>query len=332
MPTTETGHAPNRAYFDQDQNLHLNGAKIYADESGGELGGTEVALLDGLTAGAVTASKALVVDANRDLGVAAATAVRNMLVTNLDAGISGTAGTVDVFPTTASRGKLQITCTDQTGDTTVTLTAGAMAAARTITIPDPGAAADIVVTAGTQTVGGAKSFSSAITPTAGVAAAAGSSAGPAGMIHTGGSPASAATDGVELTPTTTTVYTVEIFIPCNMTVTGVRVFNGGAVDGNITVGLYTAAGVAIGAALSAATAGSGTDAYQSIPFAAPYAAVGPAKYLIGFQYSNGAHRPNCHVIGTAFGIAQASATVGVTAISPLPTEFVTATQPIASLY
>lgn len=80
--------------------------------------------------------------------------------TNIDAGASGTAGTVDVFPATAAKGKLQITCADQTGDTTVTLTTAAMAAARTITIPDPGAAASFVMTEGAQTVVGIKTFSS----------------------------------------------------------------------------------------------------------------------------------------------------------------------------
>lgn len=83
----------------------------------------------------------------------------NLVATNVDAGASGTAGTVDVFPTTASKGKLQITCADQTGDTTVTLTTAAMAAARTITLPDPGGAADVVVTAGAQTISGIKTFS-----------------------------------------------------------------------------------------------------------------------------------------------------------------------------
>lgn len=179
---------------------------------------------------------------------------------------------------------------------------------------------------------GATTIRGAVTPTGGVAAAGGFSATPCGQIHTGGAPARASTDGSELTPTTTTVYTVEIFVPCNMTLTGVRHFNGSDVTGNVTVGLYTSAGVAIAGALSAATAGSGTDAYQSIPFATPYAAVGPAKYLIGFQYSSATARPNCHLIGTGFGIAQASATIGVTAISPLPTAFVATTQPIAGLY
>ena len=61
-------------------------------------------------------------DANKDVGD-----FRNLDAVNLDAGASGTAGTVDVFPTTASKGKLAISCTDQTGDTTVSLVAGAMA-------------------------------------------------------------------------------------------------------------------------------------------------------------------------------------------------------------
>lgn len=71
---------------------------------------------------------------------------KNGYLVNLDLGASGVAGTLDVFPTTASKGKLQISVTDQTGDTTVSLAIGAMAAARTITLRDPGAAASILTT------------------------------------------------------------------------------------------------------------------------------------------------------------------------------------------
>lgn len=100
----------------------------------------ELGALNGVTAGTVTASKAVVVDSNKD-----AAAFRNVTVTNLDAGASGTAGTVDVFPSTASRGKLQVAVTNQTGDTTVTLQVGAMGQATSVTIPDPGAAASYVM-------------------------------------------------------------------------------------------------------------------------------------------------------------------------------------------
>lgn len=109
--------------------------------TGTTLTGTEITYIDGLTPGTVTASKAVVVDSNKD-----ASAFRTVVVTNLDAGASGTAGTVDVFPSTASKGKLALSCTDQTGNTTVSLVAGAMAAARTITVRDPGADASVLTT------------------------------------------------------------------------------------------------------------------------------------------------------------------------------------------
>lgn len=117
---------------------------------------TELGYVDGVTPGTATASKAVVLDASKGIATitsATITTLTNTTLnsTNVDAGASGTAGTVDVFPSTASKGKLAITCTDQTGDTTVSLVAGAMAAARTITIPDPGAAANILMSTGTAT-------------------------------------------------------------------------------------------------------------------------------------------------------------------------------------
>jgi hypothetical protein len=64
--------------------------------------------------------------------------------TTVTAGASGTAGTVNVYPATGSKGRLALTTTDQTGNTVVSLVIGAMAAARTITLADPLAAADIL--------------------------------------------------------------------------------------------------------------------------------------------------------------------------------------------
>ncbi len=80
--------------------------------------------------------------------------------TNVDAGASGTAGTVDIFPTTASKGKIQLAAVSNTNDDTLTITNAAQAAARTYTIPDAGGAADFVMNAGTQTIAGVKTFSS----------------------------------------------------------------------------------------------------------------------------------------------------------------------------
>lgn len=96
----------------------------------------EIEVLDGVTAGTATASKAVVLGASKEISV-----ITTAGITNVDVGASGTAGTLDVFPTTASKGKLAITCTDQTGNTTAALVAGAMGQATTVTIPDPLAAA-----------------------------------------------------------------------------------------------------------------------------------------------------------------------------------------------
>lgn len=69
------------------------------------------------------------------------------LLTNLDLGASGTAGTLDIFPTTASKGKLAFAAVANDGDTTTTLSNAAMAQASVISIPDPGAAtANILLT------------------------------------------------------------------------------------------------------------------------------------------------------------------------------------------
>lgn len=191
------------------------------------------------------------------------------------------------------------------------------------------------LTTTTLVVGGTESVAGVLTPTGGVAAAGGFTATPCGQINTSGYPAIVSTYGTDSTPTTTSVYVVEIFIPCNMTITGVNYLNGTAVgNGTVRIGLYTSAGVAIAAALTAATTTAGIDSYQAVAFATPYAAVGPAKYLIGFQFSSATDRYNTHVSGftQGFSIAQASATIGVTTISPLPTAVVAGAAVVASLY
>jgi len=105
-----------------------------------EISAAEMAMLDGITAGTVAASKAVVVNANKDAGD-----FRNLDAVNIDAGASGVAGSVDVFPATAARGKLTLACANQTGDTAVTLQADAMGQATTVHIPDTTLAATYVV-------------------------------------------------------------------------------------------------------------------------------------------------------------------------------------------
>lgn len=68
---------------------------------------------------------------------------------DIDAGASGVAGTVDIFPSTASKGKNQFTAAANAGDTTNTITNRSQAGARTFTIGDPGASADFDLVVGT---------------------------------------------------------------------------------------------------------------------------------------------------------------------------------------
>jgi len=150
-------------------------------------------------------------------------------------------------------------------------------------------------------------------------------------IHTGQHAAYVSTDGNNSTPVITEVYVSEIIVPANCTITGIAVFNGSDVTGSMTVGLATAAGVPITAAKSASTAGSGTDAYQLVPFAAAYTA-SPGTYFIQVAYSSATARYNTHTLGTHAILVQTSQTYGTFASFTPPTTFVTNVGNICGLY
>jgi len=110
------------------------GATSYLMQSTAQITLAEADVLDDAVAGTVVASKAVVVSSDKDAGD-----FRNLNCQNLDAGASGSVGSVDIFPSTESKGKVSLTCADQAGDTTVSIVVAEMAAARTINLPDPGA-------------------------------------------------------------------------------------------------------------------------------------------------------------------------------------------------
>lgn len=72
-------------------------------------------------------------------------AAAELSTTDLDLGVSGTAGSLDVFPSTAAKGKLHVVKVDNTNDDTTTLSVAAQAAAQTMTVPDPLASADFLM-------------------------------------------------------------------------------------------------------------------------------------------------------------------------------------------
>lgn len=174
----------------------------------------------------------------------------------------------------------------------------------------------------------------AITPTGGVAAAGGYSASPR-ICHSGGVPAILTTSGTNTTDNTAgMVYLSEVFVPANVSVTGVAVFNGTAVAGNGKVALYDSTGARV--AVSASTAMSGTTAYQLIAFTgAPIAVKGPATYFIGTIYDTTTHDLRGHVLGsfaTGTDAGNTYATDSTFATVTLPTTFTADLGPIASLY
>ncbi len=178
----------------------------------------------------------------------------------------------------------------------------------------------------------------ALTPTGGVAAGGGFSASPR-CVHTGGEPAIATTSGTNAASNTAgTVYLAECFVPCNMSVTGVAVFNGTAVAGKGKVMLYDSAGarVAMSETATGGTTMSGTTAYQLIPFVGgPIAVVGPATYFIGAIYDTTTHDLRGHTVGSFAAGEDAGNTYetdSTFATVTLPTTFATTTGPIASLY
>jgi len=82
---------------------------------------------------------------------------------DVDLGSSGSAGTLDIFPSTALKGKVQFAAADSAGNTTTQIVNASQAAARVYTIPDAGASASFVMTAGAQTITGVKAFNDGIT-------------------------------------------------------------------------------------------------------------------------------------------------------------------------
>ena len=189
--------------------------------------------------------------------------------------------------------------------------------------------ANTLAVTGTTTLTGATTLTAAVTPTGGVAAAGGFSASPRD-VRIGGLVPAVSTDFTNSTPVITETYINEIFVPANVTVTGAAIFNGSDVTGNMAVALANSSGVVV--AESADTAGSGTDAYQLIPFASTYAAVGPATYFILVQYSSGTARYNSPPLGSHGVSKKTSETFGTfTTVTP-PTTFTTNIGNIGSLY
>lgn len=149
------------------------------------------------------------------------------------------------------------------------------------------------------------------------------------VYHSGGMAPSTTTTGTDTTPATTETYIAEVDIAFGATITGISVLNGSAVAGNLFVGLADSTGAVV--ASSAATAQSGTAAYQQVAFSTPYVAKG-GKYFILLQCSSTSARFRSHILGNFGASKKTGETNGTfTTITP-PTTFTTNLGPIADTY
>jgi len=123
--------------------------------------GGATSALDNLASVAINTSLVSDTDSTDNLG-SSSVLWNNVYARAAIIGNVGKSGSVYIFPPTASKGKWSLIPVDNSGDYTLTLQNAALGADRTYTIPEAGAAADFVMTAGTQTIAGVKSFTSAI--------------------------------------------------------------------------------------------------------------------------------------------------------------------------
>jgi hypothetical protein len=132
-----------------------------------------------------------------------------------------------------------------------------------------------------------------------------------------------------------TIYVAEIFIPRNVTITGVDVLQGGTVGSDKLIGiLYDSAGAVLANSALAGVNTVGANTFLRLPFTAPYSAVGPARYWIGVQCNgttDGTRRIAASTFRDVFTKSTAGA-FGTAAVLTPPTSFSADVGPIAATY
>jgi hypothetical protein len=175
----------------------------------------------------------------------------------------------------------------------------------------------------------------AVVPVAGIGAAGGFTASPRN-VHTGGVPAQVSTEGTNLDAVVTELYVAELFIPCNMTITGAAVLWGTNTNGNAKICLFDSTGARVAISASTDVSAYTGDTYGTrIAFSSAYAAKGPATYYLGVICDDATNDINTHILGN-FGAGKITGLVyateaGYASITP-PTTFTTGLGPIATLY
>lgn len=193
---------------------------------------------------------------------------------------------------------------------------------------------------GTLAVTGAETISTTLGVT-GVTTPTGGIASPTATIiqhywGQSGDPTGSTTSGTDTVGIANKLWTTQIFIPMNMSVTGMG-FLVGSVGGTdkVVMSMYTAAGVLVA---NTTVAGGGTTVgtaaqFQAIDFAVAYGAIGPGNYILGVNTSGttGRIRTNPQTGAKSVGVQYSQTTATPAAITPT-TGYTVSTAPFVFVY
>lgn len=193
-------------------------------------------------------------------------------------------------------------------------------------------ASGTVAAAGAVTVGTTLGVTGATTTTGGIAGGIPRNCGTWSITAVG--------NGTPTTPTTSTLYHGSIFVPANMTITGIQYMRGsaGITSQKVIVTLHNAAGTLVANSATAGTTVGTASQAQSVAFTSPYAAVGPAWYFVGVNFDTGTaalFQTIPAFCGCGNGVVGNSIvqTFGTpTTLTPIPTTLTADKVPVASLY
>lgn len=160
---------------------------------------------------------------------------------------------------------------------------------------------------------------------------------PVGFINW---PHNSATSGTDTTPADGTQYVTSLFIPCNMTLTGISYLIGSVGGTNkVYAVLYDSTGAVLAnSSLTGGGATVGTAANrQTLAFTSTYAAKGPGTFFVGVSINGNTARIRtipAFTSGGLFGntISQTQGTSPVVAAITAPTGFTADQAPIIFAY
>lgn len=186
-----------------------------------------------------------------------------------------------------------------------------------------------MVVVSSPTLAGALTVTGASTLTGGIVNAG------AKVNHIGWQPPSL-TSGTSTTPSATTVYLSQIYIPANVTLTGIKVNSAATVGTNkYIVALFDATGAAVANSALAGVTTANADAFQTIAFTGTYAAKAPGVFWIALYVNGTTDRFRTVPAAGEFGGLAGSVTgqtFGTIASFTPPTTFTADKGPVAFTY